>query len=119
MRETGKDPKILIQHVLESIEALQGYLLGIDELGYLSNMEKQDAAERRLQVIGEAIVQLPWEFKQDHPDIPWARIAGLRNRLVHEYFDIDHKLVWNLLSKSLPEFKKQIEALLKKLNRSG
>src|SRR5208283_6031300 len=101
-----------LRHILESIEALQGYLVGIDEAGYLSNMEKQDSAERRLQVIGEAIVQLPGAFKDRHPDIPWAKIAGLRNRLVHEYFDIDHKLVWGILDKSLPEFKKQINQLL-------
>jgi uncharacterized protein with HEPN domain len=69
-------------------------------------MEKQDAAERRLQIIGEAIVQLPWEFKDQYPDIPWEKVAGLRNRLVHEYFDIDHKLVWNILEKSVSEFKK-------------
>jgi uncharacterized protein with HEPN domain/predicted nucleotidyltransferase len=73
---------------------------------------QQDAAERRLQIIGEAIVQLPWEFKDRYPDIPWEKVAGLRNRLVHEYFDIDHKLVWNILEKSVPEFKKQIESLL-------
>ena len=62
--------------------------------------------------LGKKIVQLPGEFKDSQPDIPWAKIAGLRNRLVHEYFDIDHKLVWNTLEKSLPEFKKQIEKLL-------
>ena len=108
----SKDPKILLRHILESIETLEEYLVGIDEAEYLSNMEKQDAAERRLQVIGEAIVQLPWEFKDGYPDIPWAKVAGLRNRLVHEYFDIDHKLVWNILEKYLPEFKRQIENLL-------
>ena len=107
-----KDPNLLLRHILESIEALQKYLMGIDEAKYLSNMEKQDSAERRLQVIGEAIVQLPAEFKDGHPDVPWAKIAGLRNRLVHEYFDIDHKLIWNILDKSLPEFKNQIEKLL-------
>ena len=92
----SKDPKILLQHILESIVALREYLTGVDEAEYLSNMEKQDAAERRLQIIGEAIVQLPWEFKDQYPDIPWNKVAGLRNRLVHEYFDIDHKLVWNI-----------------------
>jgi len=86
--------------------------MSVDEAEYLSNMEKQDAAERRLQIIGEAIVQLPWEFKEECPDIPWEKVAGLRNRLVHEYFDIDHKLVWNILEKSIPEFKKQIERML-------
>jgi len=81
----SKDPHILLRHILESIETLQEYLVGIEEAGYLANMEKQDAAGRRLQVIGEAIVQLPLEFKDCHTAIPWSKIAGLRNRLVHEY----------------------------------
>ncbi|MBI5220316.1 MAG: DUF86 domain-containing protein [Candidatus Liptonbacteria bacterium] len=108
----SKDPNILLQHILESIEVLQEYLAGVAEEEYLANVEKQDSAERRLQIIGEAIVQLPNEFKDRYPDIPWAKVAGLRNRLVHEYFDVDHKLVWNVLERSLPEFKKQIEKLL-------
>ena len=74
-------------------------------------MEKQDSAERRLQIIGEAVVQLPQEFKDSHPEIEWGKIAGLRNRLVHEYFDIDHLLTWNILSQSVPVFKKAIRKL--------
>ena len=109
----SKDPKILLQHILESVETLQEYVAGMSEAEFLSSMEKQDSAERRLQIVGEAIVQLPQEFKNQHPDIPWVKVAGLRNLLVHEYFDIDHKLVWNTIEKSVPEFKKQIEALLK------
>ena len=110
----SKDPNILLRHILESIEAIQEYLVGVDEAEYLTHIEKQDSVERRLQIIGEAIVQLPAELKDEHADIPWAKIAALRNRLVHEYFDIDHKLVWNTLTKSLPEFKKQIEKILEK-----
>lgn len=52
----SKDPNILLRHILESTEALREYLAGVDEAEYLSNMEKQDSAERRLQIIGEAIV---------------------------------------------------------------
>ena len=109
----SNDPKILLQHILESVAALQEYVSGLTAAEFLSNREKQDSAERRLQIVGEAIVQLPNAFKDKHADIPWAKIAGLRNRLVHEYFDIDHQLVWNTIEKSVPEFKKQIEALLK------
>ncbi len=108
----SKDPKILLQHILESVDALREYVAGMSEEEFLSNMEKQDSAERRLQIVGEAIVQLPHEFKDKYPGIPWAKVAGLRNRLVHEYFDVDHKLVWNTIEKSMPEFKKQIETLL-------
>jgi|SRR3989344_4117058 len=110
----NKDPKILLRHILESIDILQAYLADVDEDEFLRNTEKQDSAERRLQIIGETIVQLPGEFKNQHSDIEWAKVAGLRNRLVHEYFDIDHGLIWNILARSLPEFKKQIEQLIQK-----
>ncbi len=86
--------------------------MGVDQEEYLKNSEIQDASERRLQIIGEAIVQMPEEFKEEHPEIEWAKIAGLRNRIVHEYFDIDHLLVWNILKHSLPEFKEAISKLL-------
>ena len=110
-----KDPQILLKFILESIENLEKYTAGIDGAEYLSNMEKQDAAERRLQVIGQAIVQLPQEFKDKYLDIEWAKIAGLRNRLVHDYLEIDHGLIWNILDKSVPEFKKQILEILKQI----
>ncbi len=109
----SKDADILLRHILESIEALEAYLANIDKEEYLSNMEKQDSAERRLQIIGEAVIQLSQEFKDQHPAIEWEKIAGLRNRLVHEYFDIDHLIIWNTITQSLPIFKKAIQQLLK------
>ena len=108
----AKESKILLQHILESIEMIEAYLTDVDQEEYLKNPETQDASERRLQIIGEAIVQLPEEFKENHTEIEWAKIAGLRNRIVHEYFDIDHLLVWNILKNSLPEFKEAINKLL-------
>ncbi len=109
----SKDANILLWHILESIAALEAYLADIDKEEYLSNMEKQDSAERRLQIIGEAVVQLPQEFKDQHSAIEWEKIAGLRNRLVHEYFDVDHLIIWNTITQSLPIFKKVIQQLLK------
>lgn len=108
----SKDPKILLQYILESVEILQSYLADISEEQFLKNFEKQDAAERRLQIIGQAIIQLPQEFKDQHPAIEWGKVAGLRNRLVHEYLDIDHLLIWNIINKLLPEFKQSIQELI-------
>ena len=110
----SKDPQILLKFILESIDNLQNYVDGLDDEDYLANVEKQDAAERRLQVIGQAIVQLPQEFKDQHPNIEWAKIAGLRNRLVHDYLEIDHGLIWNIINRSVPEFKQSIQRLIEK-----
>ncbi len=108
----SKEPKILLQHILESINTLEGYLVGIGREQFLLDSERQDSAERRLQIIGEAIIQLPQEFKDLYPQIAWAKVAGLRNRLVHEYFDIDHGLIWEIFVSALPEFKSQILEIL-------
>lgn len=108
----SKDPIILLKFVLESIENLEQYIDGVSEEFYLSNIEKQDATERRLQVIGQAIIQLPEELKEQHPEIEWHKIAGLRNRIVHDYLEIDHLIIWNTLKNDLPLFKKAIQELL-------
>jgi len=108
----SKDPVILLKFILESIENLEKYMLDVDEEAYTSDIEKQDAAERRLQVIGQAIIQLPQEMKDRHPEIEWHKIAGLRNRIVHDYLDIDHDLIWHIIDESVPEFKIQITGLI-------
>ena len=66
---------------------------------------------RNLEIIGEAVKQLPGEFKQRHPAIAWSQIAGLRNRIVHDYAGIDLELVWNILKTALPNFSLQISEL--------
>ena len=109
----SKDPIILLKFILESIENLERYMLNVDEEAYTSEIEKQDAAEHRLQVIGQAVIQLPDELKDQHPEIEWHKIAGLRNRIVHEYLDIDHQIVWSTLKNDLPLFKKEIQGLIK------
>ena len=109
----SKDPQLLLQFILESIENLEEYTQSMDAIMYAANMEKQDAVERRLQMIGQAIIQLPQKLKEENPEIEWAEVAGLRNRLVHEYLEIDHGLIWNIIEKSLPEFKKAIQELVK------
>lgn len=63
---------------------------------------------RNLEIIGEAAKQLPEEFKTRHSAIPWAQIAGLRNRIVHDYAGIDKRLVWNILKTAIPQLARQI-----------
>ena len=69
---------------------------------------------RRLEIIGEAVKNLPADFKKKKSSIPWQNIAGMRDFLIHEYFGVDLDLVWQTVKKDLPEFKKQILKLLDK-----
>jgi len=77
-----------------------------------SNNEMMLAAVvRELEIIGEAAGKLSKNFKSEHPEIPWADIVGMRNRLIHEYFGVDVKLVWQTSQKNVPELKEKLLAI--------
>lgn len=106
-----KDPKIFLQHILESIKWVEIDTKGLSEKDFLKNVPIQDAVIRRLEIIGEAIVNLPEEFKKLHPDVDWSKAIAMRNILIHVYFGIDLRIVWDTATQTLPEFKKQIQSL--------
>lgn len=70
---------------------------------------------RRLEIIGEAVKHLPDEIKDANPDIPWKKIGGMRDVLIHEYFGVDLKLTWEVVQKELPMLKKFVEKIRKVL----
>ncbi len=70
-----------------------------------------DGVARNLEIIGEATRQLPEEFRRVHPQIAWTQIAGLRNRIVHDYFGLDLEIIWEIIQHDLPELEKQVRAL--------
>ncbi|MEM1557478.1 MAG: DUF86 domain-containing protein [Thermoproteota archaeon] len=103
-----KDPRIFIEHVLESINAIEKYIEGLSKEEFLASMEKQDAVIRRLEVIGEAVKHIPNEIREKYPDIPWKRIAGMRDVLIHEYFGVDLELTWKVAKDEITDLKKKI-----------
>jgi uncharacterized protein with HEPN domain len=103
-----KDFLIYLKHILESIELIEDYVKDTTEKKFLSNPQQQDAVIRRIEIIGEAIKNIPTEFKGKHPDIPWRAISGMRDILIHEYFGIDLKLTWRVVKLRLPELKEKI-----------
>jgi len=74
---------------------------------------------RSLEVIGEAVKNLPKEFRDSHPQVPWKRVAGMRDILIHEYFGVDYELVWNVVNKSIPILRQEIARLLMDLKGEG
>lgn len=69
---------------------------------------------RHLQIIGEAARALSETIQQSHPEIPWSKVIGMRNILVHDYFGIDKDIVWNVIEHELPKLKPQINAIVQK-----
>ena len=108
----GKNPKIFLEDILESINRIERYVKGKTKEEFLDNYEKQDAIIKRLEIIGEAVKNIPSEIKKKHPEIPWKDMAGMRNVLIHEYFGVIMGRVWDTAKKDIPKLKKQIQELL-------
>jgi len=113
-----KEPEIFIGHILESIGEIERHTLKVSLPDFLKSTLIQDAAMRRLEIIGEAVKKIPAETRAYTKDIPWKQIAGLRDTLIHEYFGVDLRLVWKVIKKDLPDLKKNMLKLLRELSQS-
>ncbi len=109
-----KNPTVFLTHILNSITAIDRYLEGTSEGQFYLSEEKQDLVVRRLEIIGEATKNIPIELRDQHSKIPWKRMAGMRDIMIHQYYEVDYKIVWDTVKNFLPALKKQIEELLKK-----
>lgn len=83
---------------------------------FLQSDETQDAVLRRLTVIGEAVKNIPKAFRTKYPKIAWKEIAGLRDKLIHEYFGVDLKLTFEIATEDLPELKKKISNIVEDID---
>ena len=97
--------KILLQHILESIETLEAHLKGLSEEQFMADVLVQDGVEKRLANICEAVANLPNDFVMSNEQIPWRKISGLRNIIIHEYFGVDLVLIWNIAKQDIPVLK--------------
>ena len=80
----------------------------------MQNKIIQDAVSRRIEIIGEAVKNLPVEFTNTHKSIEWNLIAGMRDKLIHHYFGIDIEKIWGVIIKDLPELKKKLISIIEK-----
>ena len=112
----NKDPIIFIKHILESIENIESYSKGITKNKFLDNLMMQDAVIRKLEIIGEAVKNLPESFKKNYLNIEWVKIAGMRDKLIHQYFGVDLDLTFDVIKNELPKLKENIQKILKNKN---
>jgi uncharacterized protein with HEPN domain len=102
----------------DRIERILLYTTGGRE-DFFESLLIQDAVIRNFEVIGEATKKLSLELRQQYPDIPWRRIAGFRDVLIHDYMGIDLDEVWDVVDRDLPELKSNVEAILQELAAKG
>lgn len=110
MSERGDVPAL--KDILEAIGRVQRYVGTMSLSDFMGNTEKQDAVVRNLEIIGEAVRSVSPEFRRKHNDVEWGQIAGLRDKLIHHYFGVNLKIVWDVVQEKLPGLKKQVADLL-------
>lgn len=109
--------QVYLRHILDAIEKIESYIsVGRDI--FLSTSHWQDAVIRQLEVIGEATKRLTRNLRSQHPEVPWRRIAGLRDVLIHDYMGVDLVAVWEITQGELPALKKHIQVILEQLDES-
>jgi uncharacterized protein with HEPN domain len=106
-----KDPQFLLDMLLSAKIAVE-YIAERSQEEWVINLQLQDAVIRRFLIIGEAARRISEETKRNLPEVPWTAINGMRNRLVHEYDDIDLDVIWDTLIKSLPILIKELEKVV-------
>lgn len=105
---SNRPADLLLDDIRESIAKIGRYTAGLDQAGFEADEKGVDAVVRNLEIIGEAARQMPEEFTRRNPQIEWRKIAGLRNRIVHDYFGLDLEIIWQIIRSDLPALKRQL-----------
>ena len=111
-----KDDRIYLLHIRDAIQHILEYTASGKD-SFFADGKTQDAVVRNLEIIGEATKRVSASLKDAHPDVSWKPIAGMRDKLVHDYFGVNLQLVWDVVERDLPSLKLKITQLLDALGK--
>lgn len=110
-----RDYRLFLQDIVDSIERLKAYTKHLTYQKFCRNQIILDASVRNIEIIGEAITNIPEEIKTKSPEIPWTKVKSFRNMVIHQYWVIDTEILWNIIQTKIEPLRLQIEELLSKV----
>jgi uncharacterized protein with HEPN domain len=103
--------RVILADILESINKIENYVEGVTYQQFIQDDKTKDAVVRNLEIIGESANQIPKNIRQKFSDVPWPQIIGLRNKMIHGYFVVDYRIVWEIVKKDIPSLRRKIELI--------
>lgn len=107
-----KRQRLYLQDMLDSMNRIANYIQGESYDTFVNHQMLVDAVVRNLEIIGEAAGKVSDELRERVPEVPWKQMKGLRNIMIHEYFEIDNSIIWNIAFMDLPKARAQIEQII-------
>lgn len=112
----SKSVEEYLRHIVTEIEFITKSLEGITEDQFMRDEVLERAFARSLEIIGEAAKHTPEEYREEHPEVDWKALAGLRDKLIHHYFGVDYAIVWDVVVNELPQVLTSIQPLISSHN---
>lgn len=104
----SRDYRIYLSDIQTACRKILSYVQGLDRRAFFADGKTVDAVVRNLEIIGEAVKQVPQDIRKTAPGIPWRRIAGLRDILIHHYFGVDEAVLWDIVSTQMAPLLDQV-----------
>ncbi len=112
-----RDYNLYLKDILNAFESIEEFVSGVDFEEFRTDDKTSSAVIRKFEIIGEASKYISEEIRTKYPEIPWKEMAGMRDRLIHFYFGVDYKLIWETIKKRIPQIKPLVKNVLDKEKR--